>query len=102
MHFTPIYREPKEPGRRLNAPGKLYSLEHRIGAHFIEDGRVWDAQDAVNDVHVAVRLGNIRLNERRIDTGTFNGHRLVSATIGDDIEVEFLVVGDRLVLRQLY
>lgn len=80
---------------------KKHLLQHRIGAQLIEHRRIRHAQHPIDNVHVAVHLRNVRLDDGRIHAAALHGDRLVTAAIRDHIEVEILAVGHRRELRDL-
>jgi len=63
-------------------------LHHWVRFQLLLHSVVGHAQHSVNDVHKAICRGNIRLNESRIDTGTFYGDRLVAVLAGQHVEVQ--------------
>lgn len=78
-----------------------HSLQHRIGAQLVVDGGIRHAQYAIDDVHVAVHLDNVRLDDGRIDAAALHGDRLVAELVRQHIEVQTLAIGDGGELRDL-
>lgn len=65
----------------------IYLLKHWIGTNLVVNGWVWDAEDAVNDVHIAIGLSNVGLNKGGVNSGSFDSDGLVACAICDHIKV---------------
>lgn len=68
-------------------------LEHWILAEFVDNSAKWYAQYTIDDMHITIHLGNVRLDDSSIHASTFHCYRLIAFTICDHIEIQVSSVG---------
>lgn len=92
MLGSDVYRRDVTIGiRRPEHSALAYLLQHRVGLQFLENRRVGDAQDVVNDVNETVGWSDVWLNDGGVHAAALHGDCLCVVPV-HNIEVqEFLI-----------
>lgn len=72
---------------QTDLPGLFYSLQHGIGVQLLENCRIWNAENVIDDVHETVGRCNVILDNCCVHAAPFDGNRAVVVAI-ENVEVE--------------